>query len=547
MIGIRPNRVVMIGLDGATFSILDPLMQADVMPFLKGFIAQGARGVLLSTPHPLTPPAWTSLMTGRSPGNHGVYDFVRIERGIDHPRYTLLTSQDVRCETVWSMASRHGFRVISLNFPCMFPPEPINGFVVPGFVPWQYLTRAVYPRDLYKRLKAKPEFNAGELALDWDVERKALQGLPEEEFESWIRFHMARERQWFEIVRTLMQEEACEFTAILFDGVDKLQHLCYHLLDPVLRAQDETAWNQRIRNLCFDYFRQLDGFLSGIVALAGPKARVFMASDHGFTAAGDKIFYANVWLEQHGYLKWTDGVPLDAECRLTLEGHAGSDTLFDWGWDATPSAPRTTAFALTASSNSIIIRQTKAAGDPGVPAEEYPAFRKRLIESLLAFTDPATGQSVIERILTREEAFPGDRMRDAPDLTLVMRDRSFLSVLRADTPLKPRRLPYGTHHPHGVFIAGGPGIRAGVEITSLSILDITPTLLYSLGLPIPSDLEGEPAMAAFEPSFVAFNPVCAGLPTLAPGSLHGEQRRTRLEADEEAQVFDRLKALGYLE
>jgi predicted AlkP superfamily phosphohydrolase/phosphomutase len=533
------HRVVLIGLDGATFSVLDPLMQDGVMPFLKELTTNGVRGVLYSTPHPLTPPAWTTLMTGRTPGNHGVFDFVRVERQGDHPGYSLATAADNQCETIWSIASRQGYRVTTLNFPCMFPPPEIHGFVVPGFVPRSYLSRAVHPRDLYRRLKAQPEFNARELAIDWDIERKALQGLPEEEFDPWIRFHIARERQWFEIARFLMQEEPCDLTAVLFDGVDKLQHLCYHLLDPHLASQATSASARHIRSLCLDYFRQLDSFLAQIVALAGSEARVFLASDHGFTAAGDQIFYANVWLQQHGYLEWSDGVPVDEEGRLTLEGYTETSTLFNW------SHPR--AFALTASSNAIFIRQAGTPNAPGVPAKEYPTFRERLIKSLLELTDPKTGQPVIERILTREEAFPGDHMAQAPDLTLVLRDRSLLSVLRADAPLKQRPSPCGTHHPHGIFCAYGPGIRHGVEVPPFSIVDIAPTLLYSLGLPVPCDMEGTPAISAFDPSFVTSHPVRIGESSLSGESSYNGQAQSPLDADGEVQVMERLKALGYLE
>jgi predicted AlkP superfamily phosphohydrolase/phosphomutase len=534
----NPRRVVLVGLDGATFSVLNPLMEDGTMPFLKEFTTEGVHGILYSTPHPLTPPAWTSLMTGRSPGNHGVFDFVRAEWRGDRPGYTLATSADNRCETIWSIASRQGCRVSSLNFPCMFPPPHINGFVVPGFVPWSYLSRAVYPADLYPRLKAQPEFKARELAMDWGIERKALQGLREEEFDPWIRFHIAREQQWFGIVKYLMQEEPCHLTAVLFDGVDKLQHLCYHLLDPHLASRATSAWARHIRSLCLEYFRQLDGFLAQIAAMAGDEARVFIASDHGFTAAGDQIFYANVWLQQHGYLNWADGVPLDEEGQVTLEGFTETGTLFNWD--------RTTAAALTASSNAIYIRQSRAPDAPGVPADEYPAFRERLIESLLAFADPKTGQPVIERVLTREEAFPGNCVEDAPDLTLVLPDRSLLSVLRADAPIKQRRSPYGTHHPHGIFFGRGPGIRTGVEIPPFPIVGITPTLLYSLGLPVPKDMEGAVAISAFEPVFVEAHPIDEGTASLSTETPHDAQQQSRLEADEEAQVLERLRALGYL-
>ena len=118
------------------------------------------------------------------------------------------------------------------------------------------------------------------------------------------------------------------------------------------------------------------------------------------------------------------------------------------------------------------------------------SFRQTLIDELLATADPLTGEKVLERVLTREEAFPGARMESAPDLTLVMRDRSFLSVLRADAYLKQRRAPYGTHHPDGIFIANGPHLRNGETLDAFSIINVAPTVLYSLGLPVPTDMEG---------------------------------------------------------
>ena len=320
------------------------------MPFLKEFVAHGVRGVLHSTSHPLTPIAWTTLMTGRLPGNHGVFDFVRVDRHGDQPGYVLGTSADVRVETIWSIASRHGCRVTTLNFPCMFPAPSINGFVVPGFVPWTYLSRAVHPRDLYPRLKALPAFNARELALDWDVERKALQGLPAEEFESWIKFHIAREQQWFEIARFLMKEEPCELTAILFDGVDKLQHLCYYLIDP---ESGRAAYFGVGRSGCGRCALLISANSTALSPTSSPgpvmKRR---CSSHPITVFKRRViasFTRTSWLQQHGYLQWATDAPIDHEGRLTLEGHTGTDTLIDWS--------RTTAFALTASSNAIYIRR----------------------------------------------------------------------------------------------------------------------------------------------------------------------------------------------
>lgn len=108
--------------------------------------------------------------------------------------------------------------------------------------------------------------------------------------------------------------------------------------------------------------------------------------------------------------------------------------------------------------------------------------------------------------MTREEAFPGAHMHRAPDLTLALRDHGFISVVRAEQPVRRRPWIDGTHRPEGVFIAGGEGIQAGLSLPPLSIMDVAPALLYSLDLPIPEDLEGRLASEIFEPSFIEATP-----------------------------------------
>ena len=92
--------VLLIGLDGATFDILDPLMQQGAMPVLRGLIGSGVRATLRSTVPALTPPAWTSLVTGRGPGSHGIFDFFRKDKE-SSPLFRFLTSHDVACSTMW--------------------------------------------------------------------------------------------------------------------------------------------------------------------------------------------------------------------------------------------------------------------------------------------------------------------------------------------------------------------------------------------------------------------------------------------------------------
>jgi predicted AlkP superfamily phosphohydrolase/phosphomutase len=545
-------RAVLIGLDGATFSILDPLMDEGVMPRLKELMASGARAELLSVIPPLTPPAWTSLTTGRSPGNHGIFDFFRFEYQND--RYIKVAdATDVGCETIWSLVSRQGLTATALNFPLTSPPRPISGYLVPGWVPWRYMRLACRPAGLYEQLKQLPGFDAQELAMDMGLDGKAIEGCQkEEDYESWIQFHIRREQQWFEILSHLMKEDPSDLTAVLFDGVDKLQHFCWRFLDPALLPSQPSAWERKVRELCLDYFRLIDDFVAEIVARAGSDATTVIASDHGFGASVE-IFYLNTWLAENGYLAWTDAAAgeLDGGGKLGLETMARRFYEVDWA--------RTTAHSPTPSSNGIYIPRADGRGKGGVAPEEYEEFRRRLMESLRGFTCPRTGEPVVTNIWTREEAFAGPFMELAPDLTLGLRDGGFVSILPSETPLKQRREPTGTHRPEGVFVAAGPGIRRGARLERLSILDVAPLLIDALGLPIPEDLEGRVPKELYEPSWTAARRSSTGERTR---SLEPPRERAREELEEsgepgepgepgeedgQEEIVQRLKALGYLE
>jgi hypothetical protein len=132
-------------------------------------------------------------------------------------------------------------------------------------------------------------------------------------------------------------------------------------------------------------------------------------------------------------------------------------------------------------------------------------------------------------------------------LTLFLREPGFLSILRANTPIQPRQAPYGAHHPHGIFLGCGPGIRTGEKVSPFSIVEMAPTLLYSLGLPIPSDMEGTPVLSAFTPTFVTAHPMRLEEPGQPRAALPHEPEQAFLPAAEEAQIMERLKALGYLQ
>ena len=532
-------RTLFIGMDGATFTVLNDLTRPGsaqdggaVMPFLARILAEGSRAKLRSTPNPLTPPAWVSLMTGRGPGHHGIFDFIRAEERGDEVYFTLFDSRDCRVETIWSIASRQGKRVAALNFPFTAPPpQDLDGFIVPGFVPWRHLRRNSHPPELYDRLKSIPDFNAQELAWDFEQEKQSGNELSDHDREEWVRYHLPREQQWFKVAEYLMREEAPDLMAVLFDGVDKLQHQAWPYVDPALQQGDLGDFHARMRKLSLDYFRQLDGFIERLVTAAGPDVQVFFASDHGFTASTE-IVRINAYLAEKGYVHFKDLPEGEAGARRDNSYFA----FLDWN--------KTTAYCRTPSCNGITIRVARKPGETGVAPEDYEAVRARLIRDLEDLKDPSTGERIITEIHKREDVFPGAAMHDAPDLQLVLRDFGFVSVKNVLPVVQKRNYVVGTHHPDGVFLAYGPGIEAGKMLGRRHITDVAATLLYSLGLEVPSDFEGVVPPAMFSAEHKAAHPIVIGAATRRGARDDGAQA---MDDDEKKQIMEQLQMLGYME
>ena len=533
------NRTLLIGIDGASFSLLDNFAAEGVMPFLGDFMGRCSRAHLLSTPNPLTPPSWTSIMTGKGPGHHGIYDFIWAEqRDTDH-YFTLCNFRDIRSETVWSILSRGGKTAATLNFPLMGPPPPINGYVVPGFVSWKYLRLNVHPRELYEELKALADFDVRKLAWDFEQEKKAEQGVPIDEYEEWVDFHIARERQWFNVARHLMTARPCDLTAVLFDGWDKILHMGYRFVDLKALGQNRSADELHMRKRCLDYFRELDGFIRELIILHGNDGRVFIVSDHGF-GPSTFVFRCNTWLGENGYLCWRSLNGLSNEERKASEKLAdGHFVLLDW--------ERTTAYARTVTSNGIFIRVANKPGEAGVPREKYMAFREELCQKLLQIKHPENGEPIVKEVLLREVAFAGPYSAAAPDITLVMNDHGFISVKHKQPTILTRPFIEGTHYPEGIFLASGPGLKRGVSQERLSVNDVTPCLLHSIGLPIPCDLTGRVPEGIFEPSFFSCYPPRFGPASLDPDVVTEFPATSELSKADQDAVFRRLQLLGYVE
>jgi predicted AlkP superfamily phosphohydrolase/phosphomutase len=522
---------MIFGLDGATFTVLDDLVKRGIMPNLQQFLCEGTRAKLLSTIPPLTPLAWSSLITGCHPGRHGILGFFQYSSATSSV-FQLASSRQFTAETIWSIVNRQGRRAATFNFVVHQPAPKIDGWAIPGWVSWRWMKQFSHPNDVIDHLKSTlPGFDVKTLAMDMEEEGKAIAGAPLDDYQSWVGLHIARERMWYGVIQHLMAERPAELVGLVFDGVDKIQHLLWRYLDPTLRPQLPGEDFLQTQDMTLDYFREVDRLLGDTMSRYGDDTTILICSDHGFTGSTE-IVYINTWLEKQGYLTWKPEMPCESN---------GSQRL-----DATVAfvPEQTKAYAMTTSSNGIYINVKGKRDETGIETADYESFRRELIDALLnRCCHPETGEALVTRVWTREEAFAGPNMENAPDLTLQLRDFGFVSVRRTSTIYALRPDIMGTHHPEGILIARGPGIRKDATISPVHLTDIAPTILYAMDLEIPQELQGRVIQEMYRPEFLL-----ARRPKAENVNRPVETASMPVEtAEQDLEILEKMKFLGYLE
>ncbi len=535
------QRVLILGLDGATWDVLDPMMAAGRMPALKQFVEQGAAGVLHSTTPAITPAAWTTFMTGKGPGLHGIVDFEKYH--VHTHELTFNSTFEIREKTLWELLSDKGLRVGSINVPMTYPPQRVNGFMISGFETPSTDAEFTYPAELKREIMREiPNYN---YRTNW--RRKALGGVGL--LKENLDYICESFDQGSRLTRYCGEKFGWDVMMIVFKLVDNLQHKAWKYLDPRFNHQ-----YPRESELAADCFTRLDQTLADLFEYAGQnEALVLLMSDHGHGSLDGKA-QPNLLLHQWGYLAlrnpWQQAQQRAGHWmhRLTKgkvnrfqQGSRGieRDLAVDW--------TRTRACVMHAGICGFLYINLKGRGPLGiVERADYEKLRDELIERLQSATtrDPAGNQIRIFPEVHKTEEFYGCGREDHPDLPdLLLSPRPGLAVVRKIRGRQPVRWCSqgrleGTHRTEGIVALGGPGVRAGQRIEG-NIIDITPTALAILGLRVPVDMQGQVLNDAFVNQLVVER---------EPPVEKVTEEHAEVYTDEERKLLEqRLSELGYLE
>lgn len=545
-----PPRLIIFGLDGATFDLIRPWAEARYLPTLRDLMQRGVSGDLASTLPPLTATAWPSFMTGKHPGKHGVFDFFRPTTG------ELVFADSTQIDGRWwaENLSDAGLTVGLLNVPLTHPPRPINGYVIPG-TPAPDDGHTTYPPDLLTPYE-------NEIGVYRLAPRRAYR--PGHEAELIDALHDLIDLQTRSALR-LMNDHPTDVLMLHFLATDSAQHTLWKFQDaahPLHRADQADRFGVALR----DIFAHIDRSLAQVLALASPETNVIVMSDHGFGPLRRTVNINNYFIEQgllalrrdrsarfRAWLFTHDvdlALPYKILRRLRLEGRVGKwgRVARDWSQRklltfADVDWTRTVAYSWGHIGQVYINLKGRAPHGCVEPAD-YARVRDRVSDVLRAWRDPIDGQPLIDAIIPREATAHGPHLTKGPDLHVIMDGYRTIAypLFAADGRVFARRVPgdSGSHRGNGILIACGPDLARSGNIDGAHLVDLAPTILHLLDVPLPLDYDGRVLGEALAPE-IATRPIRYG-----DANKSGEHSKQALSQNDHRLVEDRLRALGYL-
>jgi predicted AlkP superfamily phosphohydrolase/phosphomutase len=365
------ERACVVGLDGVPCSMIRRFTQSGVMPRVAEIVAQGClHETTVSLPE-ISSVSWSSFMTARNPGEHGIFGFTDLHPGTYTQSFP--SFRDVKTDTIWDRLGERKMRSVVINQPATYPARPIHGALVSGFVA-VHLDRSVFPARYLRLLR--------DLNYEVDLDAATVRDNPAALFRKLHELLAVRER----LMDALWEEEKWNLMQVVVTGTDRLHHFLFD-------AYEDESHPQHAGFL--DYYRAVDALVGRIYdrfSASGDGRNFFILSDHGFCRTRYEV-NVNAVLEQHGFLSFA------SDDATGLEG----------------ISERAAAFALDPARIYIHRRGRYPRG--GVSEERVAGILDEITAVFSALTHE--GEPVVRRIFRGRDVYHGPESDKGPDLLLV--------------------------------------------------------------------------------------------------------------------------------
>lgn len=555
----------MIGLDGATWNLLDPLLALHQLPNFSRILANGARATLRSCIQPSSEQAWSAFATGKQNGKFGLFGFY--QRAFNSYALEYINASHRRASTLWRLLSDQDKRCIVVNVPLTWPVEPVNGALVSGLMTPGLNSQFTFPRELGGKLIRE----LGEYIIDVDIERGQTDDRALRELVDQVK--RMSELQTRAMERLMLKIPDWDFAMLVYRAPDILCHKFWRYQDPthpLYDAGETGVWG----NVIADAFRYLDALAGRLIdAVEDTNTSVVILSDHGFGALTHAV-YLNEYFAHQGLLAYREqtrpglGSALRAGVRQLnnpvvnavkqrafemipqLKGSLHYSMAYgniDWG--------RTQAYAVGTMGNVYLnVRGREPQGI--VKPAEYEKTRDQIIQTMVELSDPETRKNIFDAVYKREDIYSGPALDLAPDVIGLIDGPYHVAAVDWRPKLKGHddelRGPIekvgssmlfvsdtsGQHRMDGILAAKGAGITPNAQfIRQPQLIDLAPTILQLLDEPVPDDMDGR-----------VLNEMLAGSPSakIAAATAFESATLDGYSAEEAKTIEERLAGLGYL-
>jgi predicted AlkP superfamily phosphohydrolase/phosphomutase len=542
------RKTLIIGLDGATFKVLTPLIEKKCLPNIQRIVENGSSGTLLSTIPPVTAPAWLALATGMRPEKTGAYDFLLRRDDAYHLRS--LNSAYFQGRTIWDHLSQQGRTIGVFNYPLLRPPYPVNGIIVSGLgtVPGEEFT---YPASL------KDEFRKV-LQTHYEIMLPLYESRYLDLNVLFDHIGVVLDKQT-KVIEYLLSKNEWDLFWLVFSVTDWVQHRVWAHIDkthPLYQGKKSDLIAQGFEA----FWMNVDEAIGKFCAIVGPEANIMIISDHGF-GPHNEVFKPNAWLEREGYLvrKKTSVLnQMRKSLSLVLQDLALKASRFKIIPSGFYKFGRQSMQKVKVDISDRIDLEKTIALEPG---HTIPFGGIYINDQVVK--DPSEREIIAGQIITKLKNWGTEHGMEIetwqPDFTLNNESRSSVPDIIVtinnwgckmikdsfDDPIWENR-PFaegitGTHRMEGIFICSGPDIR-NIHLENAHIYDVAPTLFHLFGEAIPSYVDGRVLTEIFEPAYLMDHPV-----KMQDGASwkSGGQEEDYKQGEEEA-IKKQLEDLGYM-
>ncbi|MDJ0462511.1 alkaline phosphatase family protein [Streptomyces sp. H27-C3] len=508
-----PHALV-IGIDGGTFDVIDPLAARGLLPNIDRLLRSSASSRTSCTWPAHTAPGWSTFVTAGHPGNHGIYQFYDTQEPAYGARLT--RAGDLGRSSAWDWLVAQEYTLGLINIPMSHPPADLPGYQISW--PLERTLRHCRPDSLLRELAAAKAHFQSDLATMFRGDMGYLEQA-ERNVEARVRS-----------VRHLMRTRPTDVVMVVLTEADRVGHHYWHYEDTTHprheKAPAGSGWDRANTRA----YQAIDTAVGELLSLVDEDTVVTLVSDHGL-GQGTHALAVHQLLEEAGLLATEPGdQPADGQASWFADGGRRVDF------------PRTAVYMPVPGSYGLNLNLRARQARGKVAPQDRDRVTAEVVDLLGGLKGPS-GDPVFQAVLPSAEAYPGPQRGRAPDLLMVPADESVLPVTDLTGDLWSPSAQTGLHRHQGIWAQRSPRVRPGRAQGTVPLVDTLPTLLMDLGAAWPSDIDGSPRTEIFTEDLPvpATDPRVTARTDAAPTAEPAGDT-----ADEDDYTISRLREMGYL-